>query len=68
MQHQRYRQLAWRLVMAPMDVIDYVVVHELAHLREMNHSVRFWAIVASVLPDHDVRRRWLKEHGGSLTI
>ncbi|MCE5193504.1 M48 family metallopeptidase [bacterium] len=59
---------AWRLVMAPMDVIDYVVVHELAHLREMNHSVRFWAIVASVLPDHDARRRWLKEHGGSLTI
>jgi predicted metal-dependent hydrolase len=59
---------AWRLVMAPMDVIDYVVVHELAHLREMNHSHRFWAVVASVMPDYDRRRRWLREHGGSLTI
>jgi predicted metal-dependent hydrolase len=59
---------AWRLVMAPMDVIDYVVVHELAHLREMNHSRRFWAVVAPVMPDYAVRRRWLREHGGLLTI
>jgi predicted metal-dependent hydrolase len=59
---------AWRLIMAPMDVLDYVVVHELAHRREMNHSTRFWAVVASVLPDYDTRRRWLKEHGGTLTI
>jgi predicted metal-dependent hydrolase len=51
-----------------MDVVDYVVVHELAHRREMNHSVRFWAVVASVLPDYDMRRRWLKEYGGTLTI
>lgn len=59
---------AWRLVMAPMDVVDYVVVHELAHLREMNHSRRFWAVVAPVMPDYDKRRRWLQEHGGMLTI
>ncbi|MCX6097210.1 MAG: SprT family zinc-dependent metalloprotease [Caldiserica bacterium] len=59
---------AWRLVMAPMDVVDYVVVHELAHRREMNHSTKFWAVVASVLPDYDVRRRWLRDHGGMLTI
>jgi hypothetical protein len=59
---------AWRLIMAPMDVVDYVVVHELAHRREMNHSARFWVVVASVLPDYDVRRRWLKDHGGILTI
>ncbi|MCX6086661.1 MAG: SprT family zinc-dependent metalloprotease [Caldiserica bacterium] len=59
---------AWRLIMAPMDVIDYVVVHELAHRREMNHSAKFWAVVASVLPDYDKRRRWLKDHGGILTI
>jgi hypothetical protein len=51
-----------------MDVIDYVVVHELAHRREMNHSAKFWAVVASVLPDYDKRRRWLKDHGGILTI
>lgn len=59
---------AWRLIMAPLDIVDYVVVHELAHLREMNHSVRFWAVVASVLPDYDTCRRWLKDHGGVLTI
>jgi predicted metal-dependent hydrolase len=58
----------WRLIMAPMDVIDYVVVHELAHRREMNHSVRFWALVVSVLPDYEERRRWLKEYGATLTI
>jgi predicted metal-dependent hydrolase len=59
---------AWRLIMAPMDVVDYVVVHELAHRREMNHSARFWEVVASVLPDYDARRRWLKDHGRMLTI
>lgn len=59
---------AWRLVMAPMDVIDYVVVHELAHRREMNHSVRFWAVVEAILPDYRERRRWLKEHGATLAI
>ncbi|MHB8106579.1 MAG: M48 family metallopeptidase [Candidatus Cryosericum sp.] len=59
---------AWRLIMAPMDVVDYVVVHELAHRREMNHSARFWAVVGSVLPDYELRRRWLKDHGGMLTI
>jgi predicted metal-dependent hydrolase len=53
---------AWRLVMAPPPVIDYVIVHELAHLVEMNHSRRFWDCVARVLPDHPVRRKWLREH------
>ncbi|NPV04762.1 MAG: M48 family metallopeptidase [Syntrophaceae bacterium] len=53
---------SWRLVMAPPGIIDYVVVHELAHLAEMNHSRRFWACVARILPDHRERRRWLREH------
>ena len=52
---------SWRLVMADDATIDYVVVHELAHMQELNHSDRFWAIVASVLPDHKRRRAKLKE-------
>jgi len=52
---------SWRLVMADDDVIDYVVVHELAHITEMNHSEKFWAIVAGVLPDYRERQKRLKE-------
>ena len=51
---------SWRLVMADEDVIDYVVVHELAHIFEHNHSPRFWAIVESMLPDHKARQKKLK--------
>ena len=54
------------LLLAPETVLDYVVVHELCHRIEMNHSPRFWARVASVLPDYEARRRWLKTHGGEL--
>ena len=50
---------SWRLVMADDEVIDYVVVHELAHINEMNHSARFWAIVAGVLPDYGERQKKL---------
>ncbi|MFZ5821575.1 MAG: M48 family metallopeptidase [Chloroflexota bacterium] len=53
----------WRLVMAPPEVVDYVVVHELAHLREMNHSRAFWALVGAMLPDYKQRRAWLKKNG-----
>ena len=52
---------SWRLIMAADDVIDYVVVHELAHITEMNHSERFWAIVESVIPDYKERRAKLKD-------
>ena len=51
----------WRLVMAPPDVLDYIVVHELAHLTEMNHSGRFWQIVRTHCPTFDRQRAWLKE-------
>lgn len=52
------------LMLTPPEVIDYVIVHELCHRKEMNHSARFWALVASILPDYAERKRWLREHGG----
>ena len=52
---------SWRIIMADDDVIDYIIVHELAHLSEMNHSAQFWNIVEGVLPDHSARRERLKE-------
>ena len=52
----------WRLAMAPAHVLDYVVVHELAHLKELNHSRRFWAQVAAILPDFREAKTWLKEN------
>ena len=58
----------WRLILAPEEVQDYVVVHELAHRREMNHSPAFWKIVECVLPDYRTCRQWLKQHGGELMM
>jgi predicted metal-dependent hydrolase len=58
----------WRLVMAPPDVIDYVVVHELAHIKHPNHSSMFWTEVASIMPDFERRRRWLRENEHLLTL
>lgn len=54
------------LMLAPPEVRDSVVVHELCHLQEMNHSRRFYARVYEVMPDYDERHRWLKEHGAAL--
>ncbi len=53
--------LNWRLIMVPHDLIDYVVVHELSHLVQMNHSQLFWNVVKSVLPDYATRRKALKK-------
>ena len=58
----------WRLMLAPPAVLDYVVVHELAHLQQMNHSKRFWDVVAQVMPDYKVYRNWLKENGMRLKM
>jgi len=58
----------WKLVMAPIDVIDYVVVHELCHLVHMNHSKDFWQLVASQIPDYKQKKRWLRENGIGLGL
>ncbi len=58
----------WKLIMAPIEVIDYVVVHELCHLKQMNHSARYWALVAEIIPDHKQRRKWLRENHYLLTL
>ena len=58
--------LNWRLVSAPPEVFEYVVVHELCHLRQRNHGPRFWALVEELMPDYRQRRAWLKEHGVGL--
>jgi predicted metal-dependent hydrolase len=57
---------SWRLVMAPPAVLDYVAAHEVAHLAEMNHSPRYWAVVRRLLPGYEAPRRWLKVHGAGL--
>ena len=56
----------WKLVLMPPEILDYVVVHELAHRKEMNHSQRFWAEVERILPDYKARRKWLKEFGSQV--
>ena len=54
------------LMLAPPEVLDYVVVHELCHRKEMNHSPRFWAEVERVMPDYRIHKQWLKDHGAEL--
>lgn len=58
----------YRLSMAPLAVIEYVVVHELAHLKVRNHSQAFWKAVAEIMPAYEKHRTWLKTHGPRLTL
>lgn len=60
--------LSWRLIMAPLKVVDYVAVHELAHVREGNHSRTFWLLVEQTIPDFRNHRKWLKHHGHLLNL
>ena len=57
---------SWRIVLAPPPVLDYLAAHEVAHLREMNHSPRFWALVEETCPDMEAQRAWLRAHGSAL--
>jgi predicted metal-dependent hydrolase len=62
----RSLSFSWRLILAPPAVLDYVVAHEVAHLRELNHRPRFWRLVASLGPEIDESQAWLSEHGALL--
>lgn len=57
---------SWRIIMAPPEVLDYLVAHEVAHLREMNHSLRFWRLVRMICPHMEQSKAWLTRHGASL--
>ncbi|HKJ38475.1 MAG TPA: SprT family zinc-dependent metalloprotease [Anaerolineales bacterium] len=54
---------SWRLIMTPLDIVDYVVIHELAHTVHHNHSKRFWGLVEKILPDYKDQRKRLKQYG-----
>lgn len=58
----------WKLIMAPPKVLDYVVVHELCHILQRNHSNKFWELVGKIMPDYKEIRKWLKENGRRLNI
>ena len=57
---------SWRLILAPTTVLQYLAAHEVAHLIEMNHSPRFWRVVARLCPDHERAKAWLDGHGTDL--
>jgi predicted metal-dependent hydrolase len=60
--------LNWRLILAPPAVFEYVVVHELCHLRVPNHQAAFWRLVGEILPDFAAHRQWLRQNGHLLTL
>ncbi len=60
--------LNWRLILAPPSALEYVVVHELCHLRHRHHQPPFWRMVAEILPDYGRQRRWLRANGHLLTL
>ena len=59
---------SWRLILAPMEAVDYVVVHELVHTILHNHSKRFWKQVEKIMPDYKERRKWLRKNGQQLMV
>ncbi|HFE38165.1 MAG TPA: M48 family peptidase [Gammaproteobacteria bacterium] len=58
----------WKCMMAPLNMIDYIVVHELAHVKHANHSDAFWGEVDKIMPDYKVRKAWLRENGAGMDV
>ena len=65
--HKKNLSFNWKLIMAPEPVVEYVIIHELIHLKEMNHSKRFWELVAQYCPGWREHKKWLKQHEADLT-
>jgi predicted metal-dependent hydrolase len=59
---------SWRLIQTPLEIVDYVIVHELVHIRQHDHSKKFWAMVKEIMPDYERRRAWLRENEQLLRI
>ena len=66
--HKQAIYLNWQIVMAPLEVIDYVIVHELAHLTHANHSKRFWQRVQKFMPDFKTRKKWFKQNALDMAL
>lgn len=64
--HEGNLSFSWRIIMAPESVIDYLAAHEVAHLREMNHGPKFWALCKKLCPDMEASKAWLKQNGSQL--
>lgn len=60
--------LNWRIIMAPDEAIDYIIIHELAHLTHLNHSDLFWQRVATFMPDYADWKQWFRDHGRELSL
>ncbi len=59
---------SWRIIMAPLKIIDYILVHELVHIKEKNHSWNFWEALEEILPDYRESKTWLKKNGHKLSL
>ena len=66
--HRGGLNFSWRLIQAPLSIVDYVIVHELVHLRQMDHSPQFWKKVEELMPDYRQRRKWLRENERLLRV
>lgn len=66
--HKGGLNFSWRLIQAPLEIVDYVILHELVHLRQMDHSPRFWKKVEALMPDYERRRQWLRENERLLRV
>lgn len=66
--HDNRLQFSWRLIMTPLLVVNYVVIHELAHTMEKNHSITFWRVVRSMMPSYKQQIKWLQTQGNTLVV